>query len=246
VAAGAVAKALLAALGVEVHSFVEAIGSVAMGRVSDPSAVDRAVVEASEVSCPDAEVAVAMMREIDAAAERGDSLGGVVCVYATGLVPGVGSYAEAEARLDAALAGAVMSIPAIKGVEIGLGFEAASLPGSAVHDEIVSEGHAVRRASNRAGGVEGGMSNGEPIVVRAAMKPIPTLMSPLATVDLDSGEAVDASRERSDVCAVPAAAVVAEAEVALVLANAYLQKFGSDCLDDITAALDGYRARLRR
>lgn len=246
VAAGGIAKAVLAAFGVEVRSYVESIGSVAMPRLADPSTVDPEAVDASEVSCPDADISRKMIAEIDAAREAGDSLGGVVCVIATGLVPGVGSYSEAERRLDAGLAAALMSIPAIKGVEIGEGFSAAALPGSQVHDEIVSDASGIHRRTNRAGGVEGGMTNGEPLVVRAAMKPIPTLMKPLATIDLDTREAVDASRERSDVCAVPAAAVVAEAEVAFVLANAYLSKFGDDFIEDSVRSFEAYRARIAR
>lgn len=243
VAAGAVAKSLLAALGVEVFSWVESVGDVACGPF-EPLAVDRGVIESSDLRCPDADAAARMRGAIDAAREAGESLGGVFAVAATGLVPGVGSYAERPRGLDAELAHAVMSIPAIKGVEIGDGFAAASRPGSAVHDPIVADPSGVlRRASNHAGGVEGGMTNGEPLVVRAAMKPIPTLMKPLATVDLATGEAADAARERSDVCAVPAAGVVAEAEVALVLASAYTRAFGDTCLSDIVAAVARFRER---
>jgi chorismate synthase len=165
-------------------------------------------------------------------------------VVAEGLVPGLGGYAEAQQRLDARLAAALVSIPAIKGVEFGAGFAAAALPGSQVHDEIVSRDGVLRRTTNRAGGLEGGMTNGEPLLVRAAMKPIPTLMRPLRTVDLATGEPADAAKERSDVCAVPAAAVVAEAEVALVLAEAYQDLFGRSNLDDIRRALSAYRARI--
>lgn len=244
VAAGAVARALLGALGMDVFSWVERIGSVAYGPCG-PEEIDRAAVEASDVRCPDDAVATAMRSAIDAARDAGESLGGVVAVAATGLPPGLGSYAERPRGLDAELAGALMSIPAIKGVEIGDGFAAAGRPGSQVHDPIVREGDGeLRRASNRAGGIEGGMSNGEPVVVRVAMKPIPTLMKPLATVDLDTGKAVDAPRERSDVCAVPAAGVVAEAEVAMVIADAITRMFGDTCLDDILGALARYRARI--
>ncbi len=244
VAAGAIAKALLAAVGVSVRSWVEAIGGESCGPLA-PEAVDPAVVAASDVACPDASVADRMRAAIDAAREAGESLGGVFVVCAEGMVPGLGTYAEAASRLDAALAAALMSIPAIKGVEIGDGFASASLPGSAVHDEIVrTDAGTLRRASNRAGGLEGGMSNGEPLIVRAAMKPIPTLMRPLHTVDISTGEVADAARERSDVCAVPAAAVVAEAEVALVLADAYQEMFGHAALGDMTRALAAYRARI--
>ena len=246
VAAGGVARALLAALGVRVFSWVERIGDAACGPL-DPSTVDPSVVETSDVRCPDPVAATAMRGAIDAARDAGESLGGVFVVVAQGLVPGVGGYAEAVTRLDARLAAAVMSVPAIKGVEIGDGFAAAERPGSQVHDPILfDEARGFFRASNHAGGVEGGMTNGESLVLRAAMKPIPTLMKPLPTADLDTHEAVDASRERSDVCAVPAAAVVAEAEVAMVLADAYCAKFGSDCLDDILAALSAYRERIRQ
>ena len=247
VAAGAVAKALLRALGVSVASYVSAVGSVQLAPVGDPGAVDPVLVESSEVRCPDAETSAAMKREIDAARGDGESLGGVFVVTATGLVPGLGTYAEAGGRLDAKLAAAVISIPAIKGVEFGDGFELAGVRGSSAHDEIsYVEGRGFSRPTNHAGGLEGGMSNGETLVVRAAMKPIPTLMTPLASVDLDTLEAIDASKERADVCAVPAAAVVAEAEVALVLAAAYTKKFGGDALVDIVAARDAYLARINR
>lgn len=245
VAAGGVARALLHELGVTVASFVVSIGDVAMVMPADPARVEPEVVEASEVRCPDTGVSARMMAAIDAARADGESLGGTFCVTASGLVPGLGTYAEAADRLDARLAAAVMSIPAIKGVEVGEGFAAAALPGSRVHDEIAFDGErGYYRLTNRAGGLEGGMTKGEPLWLRAAMKPIPTLMRPLASVDLDTREPVDASRERSDVCAVPAAAVVAEAEVALVLADAYLRKFGADSLEDISAALAAYKARI--
>jgi len=244
VAAGAVAKAMLAAVGVEVRSWVEAIGGVGTGPL-DPGAVDRAAVRASDVACPDEAVAASMRSAIDSARESGESVGGIIAVSAEGLIPGLGGYAEPSVRLDSRIAAAVMSIPAIKGVEMGGGFALAGLTGSQVHDEIVPTGTgAPRRTSNRAGGIEGGMSNGEPLVLRAAMKPIPTLMRPLRTVDLRTGEAADAARERSDVCAVPAAAVVAEAEVALVLADAYQLLFGHGPIDDVKKSLAAYRARI--
>lgn len=247
VAAGGVAKAFLRAVGVEIRSYVESIGSVAMTQVVDPAAVDAAAVEASAVSCPDAQATEAMKVLIDSARADGESLGGVFVVTATGLVPGLGSYAEPNRRIDAGLGAAVLSIPAIKGVEIGDGFSAAGVVGSLAHDAIYfDEARGYYRHTNRAGGLEGGMTNGEPLVLRAAMKPIPTLMRPLASVDIDSHEAIDASKERSDVCAVPAAAVVGEAEVAFVLARAYLDKFGSDTMSDILAARDAYVARISR
>jgi chorismate synthase len=248
VAGGAVAKALLGAAGVEVRSYVTCIGGVSWEAVpEDAAAVDAAAVEASDVRCPDTAASAAMRRAIDHARDAGDSLGGRFTVCATGLVPGVGGYAQADARLDARLAAALMSIPAIKEVGIGIGVLAADRPGSQVHDEIEwVPGSGYRRRTNRAGGVEGGMTTGETIVLTATMKPIPTLTSALETVDLDSRETVDASRERSDVCAVPAAAVVAEAEVALVLATAYTEKFGGDAMDDLLAALAAYRERISR
>lgn len=244
VAAGAIAKSLLAVLGVEVFSFVRSIGSVTADAEVAP---DPSVLESSELRCPDAAASEAMKAAIDSARAAGESLGGVFEVHATGVVPGLGSYAQAEHRLDSALAGAIMSIPAVKGVEIGEGFSSAAAPGSEVHDEIAyAPGEGFRRSTNRAGGVEGGMSNGETIVVRGAMKPIPTLMTPLRSVDIDTLSPVDACKERSDVCAVPAAGVVAEAEVALVLASAYQRKFGHDSVAEIQAALEGYRARITR
>lgn len=246
VAAGAVAKALLAEFGVSVRSWVERIGGAACGPLG-PEAVDAEAVETSDVRCPDASAASAMRSAIDEARTAGESLGGVFAVCAEGVVPGLGGYAEARLRLDAQLAAALMSIPAIKGVEVGDGFAAAEPPGSLVHDEILrGEDGMLRRATNRAGGLEGGMTNGEPVLLRAAMKPIPTLMRPLKTIDLATGEVADAARERSDVCAVPAAAVVAEAEVALVLANAYQDLLGRSCLEDMVRALAGYRARIAR
>lgn len=246
VAAGGVAKSLLRSLGVEVRSYVHSIGSVT-AHIDDASAVDYDAVEESTVRCPDLAAGEAMKAAIDAARADGESLGGVFVVTASGLVPGLGTYAEADRRLDARLAAAVMSIPAVKGVEFADAFVNATLPGSQVHDEIRHDAeHGVYRPTNRAGGLEGGMSNGETLVVRAAMKPIPTLMRPLPSVDLDTMEPVDASRERSDVCAVPAAAVVGEAEVAMVLADAYLDKFGRDSLDDVRAALAHYRQRIAR
>lgn len=245
VAAGAVAKALLRELGVSVASYVASIGPVAVPSDLTPDKVDLAVVEASDVRCPDSQTAQSMRDAIDAAVAAGESLGGTVVVVATGLVPGVGGYASGDKRLDARLAGAVMSIPAIKGVEIGDGFDLATRPGSQAHDEILHDDvRGYHRRTNHAGGIEGGMTNGEQLVLTAAMKPIPTLMTPLASVDIDTHRAVDASKERSDVCAVPAAGVVAEAEVALVLAAAYMEKFGGDCVTDIVAALTSYSARV--
>ena len=246
VAAGGVAKAFLDALGVSIISYVDSIGPVACAAIS-PSSVVAESIESSAVRCPDREATESMKVAIDRARADGESLGGTFVVVATGLVPGLGTYAESARRLDAALAAAVVSIPAIKGVEFGDGFALAARPGSQAHDALRYEaGLGIARETNHAGGLEGGMTNGEPLLVRAAMKPIPTLMRPLSSIDIDTMEPVDASKERSDVCAVPAAAVVAEAEVAFVLAAAYMDKFGSDAMNDILAAVGSYRGRIAR
>jgi chorismate synthase len=243
VAVGAVAKALLALAGVRVGGYVESIGGVRADTDDMPleERLERAL--ASDVSCPDPVAAQAMREAIDAARAAGDSLGGVAVVAALGVPVGLGSHAQWDRRLDGRLAQAVMSVQAVKGVEIGPAFENAALPGTRVHDALypgdpdvgatgrspLPSGHPrpVRR-TNRAGGLEGGMSNGEPIVVRAAVKPIPTTVSPQPTVDLDTGRAAETQYQRSDVCAVPAAAVVAEAMVAWVLADALLERYGGD------------------
>ena len=241
VAAAGIAREFLAELGVEVFSYVASIGDVSLDE-DDPmlAAPDYKPldIELSDVRCPDEEATEAMKAAIDAARAAGESLGGTFRVVATGLLPGVGGYATAGERLTGRIGGALFSIPAIKGVEFGLGFQAARRPGSQVHDPIELD-------PNNAGGLEGGMTTGMPLIVTAAMKPIPTLMTPLATVNLDTLEPEEASRERSDVCAVPACAVVAEAEVAIVLADAYLEKFGHDNMTDIKAAVKSYRQRLR-
>jgi chorismate synthase len=212
VAAGAVAKALLHELGVDVR-----------GEARGPGADEPAV---------------------DAARKDRDTLGGVVDVRATGVPPGLGSYASKDARLDARLAAALMGIQAVKGVEVGEGFELAELRGSAAHDEIVGDEHGLHRTTNHAGGIEGGISNGEVVVVRAAMKPLPTLMRPLASVDLQTGAPADALVERSDVSAVEALAVVAEAAVAFELARAAREKFGGDALGDFVTAYHAYVERI--
>ena len=242
VAAGGIAKALLAELGVEVYSYVRRIGTV---ELPADTIIERAAIETSECRCPDETTTRAMKELIDDARAKGESLGGEFVVIAEGLVPGLGSYASGPARLTSRLGAAAFSIPAIKGVEFGLGFEAARRPGSRVHDSIYySEATGFTRASNNAGGLEGGMTTGEPLVMACAMKPIPTMMQPLDTVDTDTLMPVKASKERSDVCAVPAAAVVAEAEIAFVLADACLEKFGADVVDDVIAACDAYRERI--
>jgi chorismate synthase len=249
VACGAVAKRLLAEFDVEVGSHVVSIGSVEAEPVELPSNLN-AVADANPVRCLDDDAARQIMAEIDAAKERGDTLGGVFEVVATGVPVGLGSYVSWDTKLDGRLAGAVMSIQAVKGVEIGLGFTGAVRPGSNVHDAIVRAEEKPRaggigRASNRAGGLEGGVTTGEPLAVRGAMKPISTLMKPLPSVDLRDGSVGNAATERSDVCAVPAAAVVGEAMVALVLADALLEKFGGDSVGEVRRNFDAYLAYLR-
>ncbi|MGI6033095.1 MAG: chorismate synthase [Coriobacteriales bacterium] len=242
VAAGGIAKALLRELGVEVRSYVKRIGDVSIGLLDHP---DFVAAEAASCRCPDEKANVRMEAAIDAARAAGESLGGEVVVVADGLVPGLGSFASGPERLTSKLGAAAFAIPAIKGVEFGLGFAAAARPGSQVHDGIVySKELGYGRTGNNAGGLEGGMTTGQPLVMTLAMKPIPTMMKPLDTVDTDTHEPVKASKERSDVCAVPAMGVVAEAEVAFVLAGAYLDKFGADALSDILTARDAYLARI--
>jgi chorismate synthase len=247
VAAGGVARKLLSSFGVRVFSFTQSIGSVDLGYDAvDPLAVDEAAVEASPVRCPDADAAARMVAEIDAAGERGDTLGGTFRVIAAGLPPGLGSYVHWDRKLDARLAMAILSINAVKGMEFGAGFEGASRPGSAFHDEIdFSEGR-FTHASNRAGGLTGGVTNGEPVDLRAAIKPISTMKKPLRSVDLLTGEKVEAHYERSDVCVVPAAGVIGEAMVALVLADAFLEKFGGDSMGEIQRNLNGYLESIQR
>ena len=249
VACGAVCKTLLAQFGVRIGSHVTSIGSV-KAEISPELPEDlNAAVDPSPLRTLDDEAAAKMMRAIDRAKEDGDTLGGIFEIVARGLPVGLGSYVSYDAKLDGRLAGAIMSIQAIKGVEIGAGFEAARRPGSQVHDPIVTDEDAHRaggigRASNRAGGLEGGITTGEPLVVRAAMKPISTLRKRLPSVDMRDGSAADAAVERSDVCAVPAAAVVGEAMVALVLADAFLEKFGGDAMSEIRRNFDSYVAYL--
>jgi chorismate synthase len=241
--AGVLAKKLLASAGAAVVSHVRAIGQVSSSGPL-PSASDQATIDASEVRCLDPEASTRMVQAIEAAREAKDTLGGVFEVVAMGIPAGVGSHVHYDRRLDGLLAGAVVSIPAIKAVEIGDGHAAAGAFGSDTHDEIEPGEGGPGRTSNRAGGIEGGISNGEPIVVRGAMKPLPTLMSPLRTVDLDTGEPAMALRERADVCAVPAASVVAEQMVAFVLGSEMLRKFGGDTVGDFQAAVTAYRERL--
>lgn len=244
VAVGAVAKALLAEFGIRVGGFVAELGGINAVAPQEPLETLWRNAAASETFCCDPVAEVEMKRIIDVAKAAGDTLGGVVEVQVIGVPPGVGSYVQWDRKLDARLAMALMSVQAIKGVEIGIGFEAACRPGSRVHDEIFYQG-GYKRASNNAGGIEGGMSNGEPIVVRAAMKPIPTLYTPLRSVDMRTHEPFEATVERSDTCAVPAALVVAEAVVAIEIADALLEKFGGDSVVEISRNIAGYREQIQ-
>ncbi|TSD94635.1 chorismate synthase [Skermania sp. ID1734] len=241
VAVGTVAREFLRqALGVEVISHVVSIGTAAAPAGATPTASDLTAIDASPVRAFDATAADAMIAEIEAAKKDGDTLGGVVEVIVEGLPVGLGSYVSGERRLDSRLAAALMGIQAIKGVEIGDGFETARRRGSAAHDEMRPGPDGVMRSTNRAGGLEGGMTNGEPLRVRAAMKPISTVPRALATVDMSTGDEAVAIHQRSDVCAVPAAGVVAESMVALVVAQAALEKFGGDSLTETTANINHY------
>ena len=244
VAVGAVCRQLLTALGVTIASHVTEIGGVAVDRTAIRDE-DIGVTNSSDLNCCDPAAETRIKARIDAAKAAGDTLGGIFEIVVRGLPVGLGSHTQWDRRLDGKLAGALMSIQAIKGVEIGAGFGCAHVPGSEIHDEIFmgADGLPYRR-TNRAGGLEGGMTNGETLVVRAAMKPIPTLMTPLQTVDLATGAAVSASKERSDACAVPAASVVGEAMVAFVLADAICTQFHAGSMTDLTASLAAYRERL--
>jgi chorismate synthase len=250
VALGAVAKQLLAVFDVVVGSFVRRIGTVEVPtRVPEDlgwaDAVARAA--ANDLACIDAAAHDAMVAAIDAARERGDTLGGIVEVVALGLPVGLGSHVHWDRKLDGRIGQAMLSIPAVKGVEIGPAFENARLPGSEVHDPVVRDATGrLCRTRNRAGGLEGGMTNGEPLAVRIAMKPLSTLMQPLPTIDLATGQPARAAVERSDVCAVAACGVVAEAVLALVLAGAWLEKFGGDTLDAVCAAHRRYLEEVAR
>jgi chorismate synthase len=245
VAAGALAKVYLRAFGVEIRSHVLQIGAVTAPLPADLTPDSFAAVDESPVRCLDAEASAAMVEEINTARKANESLGGIYETVAFGVVPGIGSHVSWETRLDGRLAQAIMSIQAMKGVGIGDGFELAGRVGSQAHDEIFhSEQHGYERETNRAGGVEGGMTNGDPVVVRGAMKPLPTLTKPLRSVDIETKQPAAALRERTDSCTVPAAAVVAEAMVALVLADAYKDKLGGDNVDDSVAALRAYEERI--
>ena len=247
VAAGTIARAFLRqALGVEVLSHVISIGASEPYDGPPPQASDLAAIDASPVRAFDKDAEARMIAEIEAAKADGDTLGGVVEVVANGLPIGLGSFTSGDNRLDSQLAGAVMGIQAIKGVEIGDGFETARRRGSVAHDEMYPGPGGVMRSTNRAGGLEGGMTNGQPLRVRAAMKPISTVPRALATVDMATGDEAVAIHQRSDVCAVPAAGVVVETMVALVLARAALEKFGGDSLAETRANLDTYLRAVRR
>jgi chorismate synthase len=250
VACAAVAKRFLSEFGIQVVSHVVSIGPIEAEISELPDDINR-VTDSNPVRCLDEGAVTRMMAEIDGAKEKGDTLGGVFEVIATGLPVGLGSYVSWDMKLDGCLARAVMSVHAVKGVEIGLGFEGARRPGSEVHDPIVraeerSRSGGIVRVSNRAGGLEGGVTTGEPLVVRGAMKPISTLRKPLRSVDLRDGSEGDAAVERSDVCAVPAAAVVAEGMVALTLADAFLDKFGGDSLSEVRRNFESYISHLKK
>lgn len=241
VALGAVARSFLAELGVELVSHTIAIGPVRVpedAALPVPGDVDR--LDADPLRCLHAETSARMVEEIDEVHDTGDTVGGVVEVLAYGVPPGLGSYVHWDRRLDAQLAAALMGIQAIKGVEVGDGFETTRRRGSAAHDELVTDGTLISRLSDRAGGTEGGMSTGTVLRVRAGMKPIATVPHALRTIDVGTGEAAPAHHQRSDVCAVPAAGVVAEAMVALVVANAMLEKFGGDSVAETRRNLRGY------
>ncbi len=245
VAGGALCKALLRALGVEIRSHVVRIGTVAVpDRDTALTVADFAGVDDDPVRALDAEASRAMVQHINVQRKANESIGGTFEVIAFGLVPGLGSHVSWEERLDGRVAGALCSIQAAKGVAFGAGFDLPELPGSQAHDEIFNEGGNYVRHTNRAGGLEGGMTTGEPLVARVAMKPIPTLTKPLRSVDIETGEPAQALRERTDSCVVPAAGVVGEAMLAYVLADAYLRKFGGDHVDDTREAVERYKERI--
>jgi chorismate synthase len=245
VAGGALAKAFLEALGVEVLSHVVQIGTVDAPARADLAPADFAGVDDDPVRCLDPEASRAMVEHINVQRKANESIGGVFEVIAFGLTPGLGSHVSWQERLDGVLAGAICSIQAVKGVSLGDAFGVAGLPGSEAHDEIFwSAERGYYRETNRSGGLEGGMTTGLPLVVRGAMKPLPTLTQPLRSVDIATHEPAQALRERTDSCTVPAAGVVGEAMVAFVLADAYRRKFGGDHIDDVVAALRAYEERI--
>jgi chorismate synthase len=247
VAAGAVARRLLGRFGVRVISFTQSIGEVDIGYDAvDPGGVRLDDIESSPVRCPDPGASSRMVAEIDAAAERGDTLGGSFRVVAVGLPPGLGSHVHWDRKLDGLLAQAILSINAVKGVEFGAGFEGSSRPGSEFHDEIGFASGRFYHLSNRAGGLTGGVTNGEPVDLRAALKPISTMKKPKQSVDLRTKEKVEAHYERSDVCVVPAAGAIGEAMVCLVLAGVFLEKFGGDSIPEVERNLRGYLESIGR
>ena len=247
VAAGGVARKLLGHFGAEILSFTQSIGTNDIGFDGvDVDAVSVAEIEASPVRCPDPEASARMVADIDAVGERGDTLGGTFRVIARGLPPGLGSFVHWDRKLDGLLAQAVLSINAVKGVEFGAGFEGVSRPGSQFHDEIDYAGGRFRHRTNRAGGLTGGVTNGEPIDIRIAIKPISTMKKPMQSVDLKTKEKVEAHYERSDVCVVPAAGVIGEAVVAITLAGAFLEKFGGDSMEELERNYRGYIDSLGR
>jgi chorismate synthase len=246
VAAGSIAKQFLKNFGIKIFGWVVEIGGVKALLEADYTMLLK-IAEESDLRCPDPEAEVRMKELIDNAKSSGDSLGGVFEVRVLGVPPGLGSYVQYDTRLDGRLAQQLMSVPSVKAVEIGLGFESARRHGSQVHDEIYySQSYGFYRKTNNAGGIEGGVTNGCDIILRAAMKPIATLMKPLHSVNIDTKEKVSASVERSDVCAVPAGAVIGEAVVALELADAFLEKFGGDSFDEIKRNYDGYMEQVRQ
>jgi chorismate synthase len=245
VAGGALAKGFLTALGVRVFSHVLQIGSARAPERDDLRPEDFAHVDESPVRCLDADATRAMVEEINVLRKRNESLGGIFEVRAFGQLPGLGSHVSWEERLDGRIGLAMLSIQAVKGCGIGAGFDLAGRPGSAAHDEIFySDERGYYRETNRSGGVEGGMTTGEPLVVRCAMKPLPTLTKPLRSVDIETHEPAGALRERTDSCTVPAAGVVGEAMLAIVLADAYRAKFGGDHIDDVRTAVAAYERRI--
>ena len=245
VALGAVARAFLGELGITLVSHTLSIGAVRVPEGSDlPAPSDVDALDADPLRCFDAATSAAMVAEVDRAHDDGDTLGGVVEVLAYGVPPGLGSYVHWDRRLDSQLAAALMGIQAIKGVEVGDGFLTTTRRGSEAHDELVTDGETISRLSDKAGGTEGGMSTGTILRVRAGMKPIATVPHALRTVNVATGEAAEAQHQRSDVCAVPAAGVVAEAMVALVLANSVLEKFGGDSVGETRRNLEGYLAAI--
>lgn len=246
VAAGSLAKALLREFGVEIRSHVTRIGAVTAPTTDHPLEVaDFDTVDESPVRCRDAVATKAMVAEIDRERKANESLGGIFEVWVFGVTAGVGSYVSWDRRIDGRLAQAMVSIHAMKGVSFGDGFALAERVGSLAHDEIFySEQRGYFRETNRAGGIEAGMTTGDPLVIQVAMKPLPTLTKPLRSVDISTKQPASALRERTDSCTVPAAGVVGEAMAALVLADAYLEKFGGDCIADCRAAVAAYRARI--